>query len=121
MAIELSGKINRLPRLAVDTANAGFSTTGDFTTLTTVVNETGRFAFENVRLTGATVEDYDFVLTIDGVEKWNFTQAILGANTDIFGTLTGSPLYLVKTSFKLEVKSTTDVSSTVQVGLRKIL
>ena len=110
-----------LPELAVDTNDTGtISITGDFTTLTTVVNATGKFAFSYIRLQAATAENYTFILTIDGVEIWNVVKAIAGTNTDIFGSLAASPLYECKESFKLEIQSTTDTSTTAVIGLRAI-
>ena len=124
MTISLNDKAGSgLPRLAVDTADTGvISVTGDFTTSTTIADVTGKFAFSFIRLSGATAEDYTFILTIDGVEVWNVVKAIAGTNSDIFGTdAGGAPLFDVLTSFKLEVESTTDISSTIAIGLRKIL
>ena len=122
MGRSLTAQNESLPVMDVDLDNdSTISITGDWTTLTTVINETGKFAWSYIRLSNVTAENYDFKLTVDGVVIWDYTEAVLG-NTPLMGANTSeSPLFMCKSSFKLEVKSTTDVNSTITVDLRPIL
>lgn len=109
--------------LAVDLNNDGVLTfTGDTTgALTTVFNESGRFALSFIRLSGATAENMDLKLTIDGEVKWDYTAAIFGSNTNLLGSNSGdSPYFIVKSDFLLQAQAATDTSVTFTCGLRRI-
>jgi len=131
--IEPSGGVRLAPNLTFPTDKSssvnyqritGINAVGS---LTTVLNLTGKFAIPFLELRDIANENVTIKLTIDGVVIWNAADDIFNNWIPLIGvqnntaTIASSEVVLCESSFKLEVKTTSDSSISCSFIARPII